>query len=348
MISLGHIAIDGSKFKANASDSRTYDQKRVREAINQLLQQADQTDQQEDRLPDAGVLVPEPVRKQTDRLEKLQQLKKQLDQSGREKINATDPDAVFMKTGARLRTSFNGQIAVDENQIIVAAEVTNDPSDTGQLLSLVEQVERRIGPLDKLSADSGYSQGENLQALAEKKIDAHIPDANYQGCRRGKNEAPGPDFFPRSSFQRDEEHDCFICPLGQKLTFSHLQKVKNKKPLRLYRCRAFQQCPQRDRCTQSRQGRSLTLNAYDSQFQAMRTKLDSPHGRRIYGRRMSMVEPVFGHIKTVLGFCQFHLRGLLKAGGEFALVCLAHNVRKLINKLKVSSPLGPVAEGAKA
>jgi transposase len=340
MISLGHMAIDGSKFKANASDSRTYDQKRVREAINRLLQQADQTDQQEDRLhgPDnSGGAVPEPVRKQ-------------LDQSGREKINATDPDAVFMKTGARLRTSFNGQIAVDENQIIVAAEVTNDPSDTSQLLPLVEQVERRMGPLDKLSADSGYSQGENLQALAEKKIDAHIPDANYQGCRRGKNEAPGPDLFPRSSFQRDEEHDCFICPLGQKLTFSHLQKVKNKKPLRRYRCRAFQQCPQRDRCTQSRQGRSLTLNAYDRQFQAMRTKLDSPHGRRIYGRRKSMVEPVFGHIKTVLGFCQFHLRGLLKAGGEFALVCLAHNVRKIINKLKVSSPLGPrpVVEGSKA
>jgi len=343
MVSLGHIAIDGSKFKANASDRRSYDQKRVQEAINKLLEQADQTDQQEDRLhgPDnSGVSVPEPVRKQKDRLKKLQQIKKQLDDSGREKINATDPDAVFMKNGSRIRTSFNGQIAVDENQIIVAAEVTNDPSDTAQLLPMVEQAERRIGPLDKLSADSGYSQGENLQVLAEKKIDAHIPDANYQGCRRGKTEAPGLGLFPKSSFQRDEEHDCFICPQGQKLTFSHMQKVKNKQPLRLYRCRTFLECPQRGRCTQSRQGRTLTLNVYDSQFQAMRTKLDSPHGRRIYGRRKSMPEPVFGHIKTVLGFCQFHLRGLLKVGGEFTLVCIVHNLRKIINKLQASSPLG--------
>jgi transposase len=353
MISLGHIAIDGSKFKANAADSRTYDRQRVQQAIQELLQQADQLDQGEDRLygPDnPGASVPEAVRKQKDRLEKLQQIKKQLDQSDREKTNATDPEAVFMKNGGRLRTSYNGQIAVDENQIIVAAEVTNDPSDTEQLIPMVEQTERRIGPLDKLSADSGYSQGETLQALADKKIDAHIPDANYQGCRRGKTEAPGPGLFPRSSFQRDEQQDCFICPLGQKLTFVRMQKVKHKKPLRLYRCHTCQECPQRDRCTKSRQGRSLTLNAYDDQFRAMRTKLDSPHGRRIYSRRQTMVEPVFGHIKGVLGFCQFHLRGLLKVGGEFALVCIAHNVRKIINQLKVPSPLGPrrVVEGATA
>ena len=353
MISLGHMAIDGSKFKANAADSRTYDQKRVQKAIQELLQQADQMDQREDWLhgPDNPVVsVPETIRKQKDRLKKLHQIKKQLDQSDREKTNATDPDAVFMKNGGRIRTSYNGQIAVDENQIIVAAEVTNDPIDIGQLIPMVEQAERRIGPLDKLSADSGYSQGENLQVLADKKIDAHIPDTNYQGCRRGKPESPGPGLFPRSSFQRDEQQDCFICPVGQKLTFVRMQKVKDKKSLRLYRCQAFQECRQRKRCTKSRQGRSLTLNAYDDQLRAMRTKLDSPHGRRIYGRRKSMVEPVFGHIKVGLGFCQFHLRGLLKVGGAFALVCIAHNVRKIINKLKVPSPLGQrmVVEGATA
>lgn len=343
MLSLGHLAIDGSKFKAHAADSRTYDQKRVQKAIQGLLQQADQEDQREDRLygPDhPGGSVPETIRKQKDRLEKLHQIKKELDQSGRKKINATDPDAVFMKNGGRIRTSYNGQITVDENQIIVAAQVTSDPSDTEQLLPLVEQVEGRLGPLDKLSADSGYSQGETLQALADKKIDAHIPDANYQGSRRGKSEAPGSGLFPRSSFQRDEQHDCFICPVGQKLTFWRMQTVKGKQPLRLYRCHAFRDCAQRERCTESRQGRSLTLNHYDHQFQAMRTKLDSPHGRRIYSRRKSMVEPVFGHIKEVLGFCQFHLRGLLKVGGEFALVCMAHNLRKIINKLRVPYPLG--------
>jgi transposase len=344
MIALGHLAIDGSKFKANAADSRTYDQKRVQKAIQELLQQAEQEDQREDRLygsDHSGSEVPETIRKQKDRLEKLQQIKKELDQSGRQKINATDRDAVFMKNGGRIRTSYNSQIAVDENQIIVAARVTSDPGDTDQLLPLVEQVEERLGPLDKLSADSGYSQGETLQALADKKIDAHIPDANYQGCLRGKTEAPGPGLFPRSCFQRDEQHDCFICPLGQKLTFAYLQKVKGKKPLRLYRCRSFQDCPQRDRCTESRQGRSLTLNPFDHQFQAMRTKLDSPHGRRIYGRRKTMVEPVFGQIKTALGFCQCHLRGLLKVGGEFALICIAHNLRKIINKLRSTESLRP-------
>ncbi|MGA3084223.1 MAG: transposase [Thermodesulfobacteriota bacterium] len=137
--------------------------------------------------------------------------------------------------------------------------------------------------------------------------------------------------------------------MGQKLTFVRMQKVKHKKPLRLYRCQAFQECRQRKRCTKGRrQGRSLTLTEYDDQLRAMRTKLDSLYGQRIYGRRKSMVEPVFGHIKAGLGFFQFHLRGLLKVGGEFTLVCLAHNVRKIINKLKLPSPLDPmmVVDGA--
>lgn len=187
--------------------------------------------------------------------------------------------------------------------------------------------------------------------MADKKIDAYIPDATYQGGCRGKPESPGPGLFSRSSFLRDEQQDCFICPMGQKLTFVRRQKVKDKKPLRLYRCHAFAECRQRKRCTKDRrQGRSLTLTAYDDYLRIMRLKLDSPHGRRIYARRKNMVEPVFGHIKAGLGFCQFHLRGLLKVGGEFALVCLVHNIRKIINKLKapIMSGQGLMIEGATA
>jgi transposase len=54
MVSLGHIAIDGSKFKANASDKRTYDKKRISKAIDKLLKQADKEDSREDRLFGSG------------------------------------------------------------------------------------------------------------------------------------------------------------------------------------------------------------------------------------------------------------------------------------------------------
>jgi len=61
----------------------------------------------------------------------------------------------------------------------------------------------------------------------------------------------------------------------------------------------------------------------------MAYKLRTIIGRRIYGLRKSTVEPVIGIIKETLGFRQFSLRGLLAAAGEWCLVCLAYNLKRL-------------------
>ena len=60
----------------------------------------------------------------------------------------------------------------------------------------------------------------------------------------------------------------------------------------------------------------------------MRRKLQTKVGRAIYAARKAIVEPVFGQIKQARGFRQFLLRGLEKVQGEWALVCMAHNVLK--------------------
>ncbi len=62
---------------------------------------------------------------------------------------------------------------------------------------------------------------------------------------------------------------------------------------------------------------------------AMAEKLKTPQGKAIYRRRACTVEPVFGIIKAVLGFRQFLLRGLSKVRGEWKLVCLAYNLKRL-------------------
>jgi len=54
-----------------------------------------------------------------------------------------------------------------------------------------------------------------------------------------------------------------------------------------------------------------------------------PDGKRIYARRASTVEPVFGIIKAAMGFRQFLLRGMEKVHIEWGLVCLAYNVKRL-------------------
>ncbi len=71
-------------------------------------------------------------------------------------------------------------------------------------------------------------------------------------------------------------------------------------------------------------------------LQAMAAKLASEEGRALYRLRQQTVEPVFGIIKAVLGFTGFSLRGLDKVAGEWDLVALAYNCKRL-HKLKMAT-----------
>ena len=65
----------------------------------------------------------------------------------------------------------------------------------------------------------------------------------------------------------------------------------------------------------------------------MAAKLQTEGGKEIYRQRKKIVEPVFGQMKFNLGFRRFRLRGLDKAGGEWTLVCLVHNIKKIYAKI---------------
>jgi len=73
----------------------------------------------------------------------------------------------------------------------------------------------------------------------------------------------------------------------------------------------------------------LPLAAGADAVETMKHRLRTPEGRAIYGRRKCTVEPVFGIIKSVLGFRQFHLRGLKAVSGEWTLVTIAWNLKRL-------------------
>jgi transposase len=64
---------------------------------------------------------------------------------------------------------------------------------------------------------------------------------------------------------------------------------------------------------------------------AMQAKLDTDIGKARYKKRKQTVEPVFGIIKSAMGFTRFHLRGLEKVASEWLLVTLAYNCRRLHN-----------------
>ncbi len=71
----------------------------------------------------------------------------------------------------------------------------------------------------------------------------------------------------------------------------------------------------------------LTENA--TPVQAVSHRLKTKAGRALYALRKQTVEPVFGIIKSVMGFRQFSLRGLKEVTGEWTLVCLAWNLKRM-------------------
>ena len=243
MIKLGHVSIDGTKVKANASDAKTYDNQRFEKEIKRLLEQADAVDDHEDQhygADQSGDQLPTSIRNQNERISKLKQLQKELAESEKEKINTTDADAVFMKTSNGIKTSYNGQAAVDqEHQVIIAADVTNQPADVEQLIPMIDQAEQNTSDdIDACSADSGYSSGENLKALEDRSVEPYIPDRDYQAQARGKKQEP----FHKNEFVYDQQRDLYICPEGEELVFSHRQKRRGKQPLLIYQCKSCRLC----------------------------------------------------------------------------------------------------------
>jgi len=330
MVKLGHISIDSSRFKANAADRRSYDRKRIEREVKRLLDQAEKIDQKEDALfgaENSGDELPKEIRDRNRRIEKLKEIKKKLDQEDKEKLNATDTDAVFMKTSAGIKTAYNAQVAVDEHsQVIVATEVSNQSYDFDHLLALVDQTEANTqGSITVLTADAGYSSADNLQQLEAHHIDAYIPDAQHQCRARGKTCAP----FDKDNFSYDKSRDVFICPQGKELKFRYPQRRNDKDGYLIYQCAECSCCQHFGQCTKNKKGRTVHRRILDEKIKQMRLKLDSEPGKAIYAKRKVIVEPVFGQIKAAQGFTVFKLRGLKKVNAEFKLVAIAHNLRKI-------------------
>ena len=179
------------------------------------------------------------------------------------------------------------RIAKEIETLLHEATVTDEKEDalhgahsSGDEIPLaIRRQEDRIKKLKELSADSGYSSGENLKKVEQREIDACIPDRAYQSrLRTGK--WPKEDRFHKEHFAYDEIKD--TCPEGKKLHFSYFQKCPGKEPLRVYRCSHCQECPSLALCTKNKSGRTISRYPYEKELKAMRQKLSSPEGKATY------------------------------------------------------------------
>lgn len=247
-----------------------------------------------------------------------------------------DPDARYMKTSeGGKRLSYNSQVVVDRNQMIIAADVSNNADDSVQFRSMLDQSRRNLGgDIDKVAADGGYYSGANLKYAVDENVDLYLPVTK---TGRVPNER-----FHRDEFVYVRQSDSYRCPSGHSL---HYRKTRHRRgvAVRIYRgtsdsCGC---CQWHSQCTKKRIRELYISEHYDYERQ-MTAKLGTATGRFIYGLRKCLVEPVFGNLKFNLGFGRYALRGLANVRGEFLLICIAHNLKKLAARWSSRSGNNPV------
>lgn len=356
MVKMGHVAIDGSKLKANASKNKNASKEKLeaaipklQEEIKRLLQRAEETDRLEDQEygEQEETLLPAELRQKQARLARLEQelAKLKAQQEGgqrstrtdteKQSINATDPDSRIM--ARRHRSSiqgYNGQIAVDgDSGVIVGATVANNPIDAPQFVPVLDDIQQSTGNQpDKVSGDTGYFSGDNLAVLEARGIDGYLADDTTK-IKRANNP------FSKDHFVYDEVADAYRCPQGQSLPFKGQYEMSDGRIQRRYWNRdACKACPVRDQCTKYTH-RMIARDTLEPQRTAMRAKLQTPEGKKEYNRRKAIVEPAWGHIKEVLGFDTVSVRSLKAVQAEFRLVCSAYNIRKIAARLRRTSEL---------
>jgi len=351
LASLGHVSLDGSKFKADTSKHKAMSLKRLKEKekelmeeIEVLIQKAHKCDEEEDKeyKEKTGYEIPEDLKHKEERLSKIQEAKEALIKREEElnpekpiddkkQISFADFEARIMgKKGSGFDYQYNGQICVDgDSQIIVAQFISQNVNDKKEMDSAISKILETTGKLpSKISADNGYMSGDNLESLEALELDAYV--ATNKGEKKTKvllEESNRQ--LTKADFKYNEQDDCFICPGDQTL----ILKSKSKDGSKIYQgsYETCSVCKYKNRCCKSKKGEARTINTDDKEplRQKMNEKMELESSKEIYKQRKVIVEPVFGQIKNT-GFRGFNVRGLEKVGGEFSLVCTVHNMKKII------------------
>ena len=294
LVRLGHVAVDGTKVKANASKHRAMsyermkkEEARLRKDIARYLRESDEVDAEEDEIygDQRGNELPPELADPKKRLEVIRKAKAELEAEARAKAKAkgkdpetavpkdkaqrnfTDPDSrIMLSSDKAFIQAYNAQAAVDsEHQIIVAADATNQAADAPHLIDLAKQIERNTGRRPKeISADAGYYSETNVTTLMDAGIETLIPPKKI----------------------RHSEWRELTSPRGR---------------------------PPKD----------LDLRA------RMWRKLRTKPARRRYKLRQQTVEPVFGQIKWNRGLRQWLLRGLVATRHSWRFECAVHNLLKM-------------------
>jgi transposase len=337
------VAIDGSKFEAVNSNTRNYTEKSLKDALARVQAGIDDWLDGMD-----GADVAEEGR--DDRLEALlghradlEALRERMEEEGLAQISLTDPDSKRMRDRGRSDVCYNVQCAVDDrHHLMVGFAVTDSCVDKNLLLPMAASAAEAL-QTDTLvvMADAGYDSATDIASCIRNGIRPHVAGCDMEICLpaevgRGQeiisHEGGRAVYIP--------ERNIALCPMGHAL----LPRGHNKRShtARFTNPAACRQCG--CRCRDSAGSRAFVMDMaredfsleYDTDGLEVRKVRVSPDPVLIK-RRGETVEHPFGTVKRALhgGYCL--TRGIKKVTGEFALLFLAYNLRRVINLLGVDA-----------
>lgn len=315
-LKLGNIALDGTKIAANASKHRALSwehankiEKHLREEVQLLLKLAEDSDT---RPVNDGMDVPAEIARREKRLEAIAQAKTKIEQRARERhaVEQQDYEAKVAKRQAQREAGKKPRGSEPE-------EPSSQPK-AGDQVNLTDE-ESRIMP----NSGGGFGQCYNAQATVDTQtmmvLIAHVTQAPNDKREitpvldkiqilpeaLGQVEVLLGDngYFSAGNVNACEAHG--IEPMLSMKRESHHMPVLQ------------------------RFAEDVPAPETDDPVLRMAHRLSTKKGRLLYGLRKQTVEPVFGIIKRVMGWRQMSMRGLDKARGEWSLVTMAWNVKRL-------------------
>jgi len=340
LVKLGHVALDGTKIKANASRhrNRSYErlsaqEKDLAEQVEGLLAEAERVDGAEDQQYGRGrrgdELPPELARRET-RLRKIREAKAELERQARQQ--AEEKKAKMQR---RLRER-QQKAAATGRPMRGKLPAIPDPAAALPKPQAVVNLTDADSRVMRESGSSGFAQGFNAQAAVDgqQQIIVAADVTSQQGDRRQlvpmlrqveQNTGAKPEKVSADTGYYSPEQ-----VWSSDITGIDLYVQPDSGPKKYQATAAAAPDPG---AVPQRKKRWRLRCGYDSEgvprIDPLRAKLASPEGQAIYKRRREIVEAVFGQIKQARRFRQFLLRGLHKVRAEWNLICLTHNLLKL-------------------
>jgi len=318
LVKLGHVSLDGTKVKANASKHKAMSYarmektaKELEEQVERLFSEAQETDEQEDRLygkGNRGDELPEELRFKESRLAKIREAMKELEAEAKEKAEQErkarrEQEETLAQEGKKRK-----------------GKKPKEPSEkpAGKAQRNFTDPESRIM---KDGASKSFEQCYNCQAAADES-QVIVATGVTQQTNDKQQVKPMVETIKQNLEGRVPEK------MSQDSGYYSEENVLYLEEEQIDAYVAVGRQKHGDNPEAAPRGR---IPDKATTKQRMVRKLRTKKGQGVYKKRKQIIEPVFGQIKEARGFRRFHLRGLQAVTGEWNLVCLTHNILKLFH-----------------